>query len=805
MASDLRYALRALRRSLGFTAVAVLTLALGIGANTAMFTVFNSILLRPLAYPNPQRLVAVQEVFPRFARFGPTLPVSAWHFREWRKLNHSFENLALVGGLGFTLTANGEPRRVMAGRVSASLFPLLGIHAALGRIFLEEEDQPGRDRVVVLSDALWTGAFHRDPAIVGRKIVLDGAPYDVVGVLPAGARVVTQANLSAMQFNDAAADLWKPFAIEDSDLAILAEFDYGCLGRLKPGVSIPQAVADLNVIQSHIVGTLSEKVDLRTAISGLQDQMTGRSRSSLTLLFAAAGAVLLIVVVNLANLMLARAAGYRRELAIRAAIGASLSRLVRQTLCESLLLGAIGGALGAVLADWALTAVVLHAPLNVPGLQDVRMDLPALAFAAAASIASGVLFGLLPAWRLAYTDPQEALKSGARSTEGRRAGNTRSLLIAAEVALSAICLVVGGLLLSSFVRLTHVDKGFQADHAIVAGISLPSADYPDSASRIRFVRSLVSRVEAVPGVLAAGVSNRGPLAGEGSNLGIDVEGAPPQSNQPIVDYRCVTPDFFRAIGIPLIGGRLIAESDRNHLVAVVSKIAARRLWPDQDPVGKRFRLGTDRYIEVVGVVGDVRTSLQNSPSMTVYLPFWQRDRGSFALHVRTAMDPMAVANAVRAEIHRLDPGLVVPRFLTLDDIVDLSVAQRRFQLALVMLFAAAALLLAAVGVYGVVSQAVAQRTNEIGIRLALGATRGDVCRLVANHGLIPVAGGLATGLGGAVAASRLLSGLLFGVAAIDPPTFAAVAVVLLAAASAACGIPAIRAVRIDPLVALRYD
>jgi putative ABC transport system permease protein len=806
MLSEIRYSVRSLLRNPGFAAIGILTLALGIGANTAMFTVFNGVLLRDLPYSDPHRLVAVQEVFPTFARFGPSLPVSAWHFREWRKQNHSLADLALVGGFGFTLTVNGEPQRLVAARVSASLFPILGIHAALGRTFLEEEDRPGRDHVVVISDGLWARSFQRDPGIVGRKLVLDGAPYEVVGVLPAGARIPTQGNLVSMAMNDAPTDLWKPFAINDNDLAILAEFNYGCLARLKPGVSISQAIADLNVIQNNIVSSLSEKVELRTTIAELQDQMTGRSRSSLTLLLAAAGAVLLIVVVNLANLMLARSGSRRRELAIRAAIGAPMSRLVRQTLAESLLLAAIGGALGAVLAHLALTAIVFKAPLDVPRLKDVHLDLSALAFAALVSIASGILFGILPAWRLSHIDPQEALKSGSRAvTESRRSGNLRRTLIAAEVAISAVCLVVGGLLLSSFVHLIHVDKGFQADRAMIVGLALPAANYPDSASHVQFVRNLVERVESLPGVVAAGVSNRGPLSGEGSNLSIDVEGASSKADRPVVDYRCVTPGFFRVMGIPLAGGRLIAESDRDRPVAVVSALTARRLWPDQNPIGKRFRLGSDAEIEVVGIVGDVRSTIQKNPNMTVYLPYWQRDRSAFALHVRTAIDPLSIANAVRAEIHRLDPALLVPRFQTLDSIVDASVAQKRFQLTLVMVFALSALLLAAIGVYGVVSQSVAQRIHEIGIRMALGANRADVWKLVARHGLAPVLVGLCAGLTGAAIATRLVSGFLFGVGAIDPPTFATVTVVLLAAACAACSVPAVRAARMDPLVALRYE
>jgi predicted permease len=805
MISEIRYALRVLARNPGFAIVAILTLGLGIGATTAMFTIFNGVLLRALPYPDPARLVAVEEVFPRMARFGPTLAVTAWHFREWRKHNRTFQDLALVGSIGFTLTGSGEPVYLTGARVSSSLFPLLGIEAALGRTFLEEEDQPGHDHVVILSHNLWTRQFHADPSIIGRKIVLDGAPFVVVGVLPDGARVPTRADLH-FGFNNATGDFWKPFAISGDDLALLAEFNYGCVGRLRGGVSIQQAVADLNAIQAGIVRSLPERVDLRTAISGLQEEMTGPVRGNLTLLLAASGALLLIVVANLANLLLARAGTRRRELAIRTAIGAPASRLIRQMLVESVLLAIAGGVLGAMIAAFALDAVVLKAPLDIPGFSAIHMDLSAFGFAALISIASGILFGVLPAWRLARTDPNEALRSGGRAiTDGRGGAHLRRILIGAEVAVSAMCLVVGGLLLSSFVRLIHVDKGFQADRAMVVNLSLPSVRYPDSRSHAQFVRTLIDRVEALPGMVAAGVSNRGPLGGEGSNLDVDIEGSDPHAVKPIADYRCVTPDFFRAIGIPLISGRLMQESDRDHPVAVISSEAARRLWPGRNPIGQRFRLGGDFYIEIVGVVGDMRTSLQKNPVMTVYLPYWQRDRSNFTLHMRTAAEPMSIANAVRAQIRALDPELVVPQFRTLDEIVDASVAERRFQLALVLSFALAALLLAAIGVYGVVSHSVAQRTGEIGVRVALGATRADVWLLVARHGLTPVIGGLIAGLAGAIAAARLVSGFLFGVAPFDPVTFTGVGAVLIATAAAACVLPALRALRVDPLIALRYE
>jgi putative ABC transport system permease protein len=814
MLFDIRYALRTLARNPGFAAVAILTLALGIGANTAIFTIFNGVLLHPLPYPQPERLVAVQEVVPKFDKFGPTLPVNSWHFREWRKQNRSFAQLALLSGVDFTLTSAGEPERLLGARVSSSLFPMLGVQAAIGRTFLEEEDQPGHDRVVVISDRLWTRRFQRDPAVVGRKIVLDGQPYEVVGVLPAAARIPSDEQLYSLARSVSTEDIWKPFAIADDELTIMGDFDYGCVGRLKAGVSPAQATADLNAIQNGISQALADKAVLRVSLSGLHEQIAGGSRSSLTLLLAATGAVLLIVVVNLANLLLARAAGRAKELAVRAAIGAGMGRLVRQMLTESLILALAGGTLGALAAQWALTAAVLKAPLEIPGLHDVHMDVTALAFVALVSIASGLLFGILPAWRTARTDPQAALTSAGRGTTDRGGGRVRSLLIAAEVALSAVCLVAGGLLLNSFLRLIHVDTGFRPDHALAMELSLPEIRYPDRDARGRFVKPLLERIESLPGVVAAGINNRGPLSGIGSNLGMWVEGVDmPAIDRPSVDYRCISPGYLRAVGIPLVSGRSIAEQDRDRRVGMVSVKTAQRMWPGQDPIGRRFQLGggdnfvadPDAWVTVIGVVGDVRSILNKDPHLTVYLPYWQRDRADFALAVRTAMDPLAIAPALRTAIHGLDRELVAPRPLTLEDVVDASVRQRRFQMALVLAFAMAALLLAAIGVYGVVSQSVMQRTKEIGIRLALGAPRARLWMTIARHGLTPVVAGLLAGMAGAVAATRSIAGLLFGVPSTDPVTYSAVAGVLLLAGLLACWMPARRAARIDPLEALRQE
>ncbi len=542
----------------------------------------------------------------------------------------------------------------------------------------------------------------------------------------------------------------------------------------------------------------------------LQRQITGGTRSSLVLLVAAVGAVLLIVCVNLANLLLARAAARRRELAVRLAIGAGAGRLLRQMLTESLLLASLGGALGVAVAAWTLRVMLARAPLDLPRISEVHLDWRVLGFALAITLLSGLLFGALPAWRATRTDPQTALQAGGRSTAGRHGGSRlRRSLIAAEVALSAACLVAAGLLLHSFSRVMQVDRGFRTERTLTVTLSLPSTRYPDTMRQSQFVRALLDRVEALPGVTDVGVSSAIPLTGEGSNNVVMPEDADwPIVERPVADRRPSSPGFFGTMGIPLLSGRLFRESDGDHEVAVISAALAQRLWPSQDPLGRRFIEGVraQHPIEVVGVVGDVRgVSLTKTPNPTAYQPYWQRFQSHVGLVVRTASAPAALAGAIRHEIRRLDPEMPVPAFRTLEQLVDASVAQRRFQLDLVLLFALAALALAAVGVYGVVAQLVAQRTNEIGIRMALGARAADVRWMVLLEGLEPVAAGLAAGFAGALFAGRLVSGFLFGVNAADPLTFCTVAGVLLAAALAACLIPARRATRIDPLEALRYE
>jgi putative ABC transport system permease protein len=805
---DFRYALRALGRNPGYAVIVILILAVGIGANTAMFSIVDGVLLRSLPFREPERLYAVQEVVPKFASFGSDFPVSALHFREWRKHWTAAEQIALLDPLAFNLTSGGEPERVIASRISANLFPMLGVQPQIGRGFLEEEDTLGRDQVVLLSDSLWRGRFHGDPAVLGRKVVLNDKPYEVIGVMPAGLRVPRLSQLQSLVITDQDPDLWKPLAITDDEMEQMGDFNFGGIFRLKKGVTAARALEELNAIQADIVRDLPEKIELRARLVPLQQQLTGRSRKGLLLLLSAVGAVLLIVCVNIANLMLARATGRKREFAIRAAVGASTRRLLRQMLTESLVVAAMGGVLGIAVAYGVLRLILTNAPLDVARLNEVHIDARVLAVACALSLLSAVLFGLLPAWRASRIDPQEGLRAGGRSaTDSRHSGRMRTLLVALEVGLCTVCLAAAGLLLNSFVRLMHVDKGFDTEHAIQVELYLAGTRYRDGAKRSAFLKKALEAVKPLPGVTAVGVTNKLPLTGEGNNNLLILEGVnAPLFERPLVDMRSVNGDYFHAMGIPLRSGRVFQESDK--WVALVGESTARKLWPGANPLGKRFHFGEDNapMLEVIGVVGDVHGSgLEKAPQQVVYLPYWYRGRSATALIVRTAMDPKSIAGAVRAELHKLDPELPVPQFRTMQDIVSASVAERKFQLSLVLVFAGVALMLACVGIFGVVSYTVAQRRGEMGIRLALGATAGNLRTMVLRQGLAPVLVGLGCGIAGALALGRVMEGLLFGVKATDPWTLAGVAAVLIGVAAAACYIPAMKVSRVDPLSALRWE
>lgn len=809
--NDIQFAGRMFYKDWCFHAVAIATLALGIGANTAIFSVVDAVILRPLAYREPNQLVAVHEVVPKFSHVAPLIPVNAVHFLEWRKSTRSFSGMALIGGLTFNLTGTGEPERLPAARVSPSLFPMLGIQPRLGRTFLNEEDQPGRDRVVLINEDLWTRRFAADPHIIGRKITLDGNPFEIIGVLPRDFHFPKMSQLFAMTLAGDRPQLWKPFALGKDEMDLMGDFNYACIARLRPGTPASRALADLNAIQAGISARLPEKIELRAVLVPLQDQITGRSRTGLQLMLAAVGVVLLIGCVNIANLLLARVATRRREIAIRSAIGASSGRLVRQMLIESLLLSLAGAIAGVTVAFVSLRVILAAAPLDLPRIDEVHLDARVLLFTLAISVAAGLVSGLLPAWRFANADPQDAMRSGARgATAGKSSGRLRSGLAGVEVALSVMSLVAGGLLLRSFMRLLDVDRGFDTQRILAVDMDLPETRYPTLEKRAAFSHDLLERVARVPGVASAGISNQLPLSGEGGNNLIAPEGSRlPLSERPLSDIRHVNPDYFRTMGVPLTAGRIFSEADRDRKVALMSVLTAQRMWPGQNPIGKRFRMGgndSSPLIEVVGVVGDVRgVSLNRAPSLTTYLPYWQRSYHQASLVVKTPMNPSSISSAIRSAIRQIDPELPVPAFRTMDEIVSSSVAQRRFQMQLVLLFAAAALLLASLGIYGVVSYSVTQRTSELGIRLALGAPRTSILRLVVRQSLTPVALGLVAGLAASIALGRLLTNLLFGVGATDPVTMSGVILVLGAVALVACYIPAYRAMRVDPLAALRHE
>ncbi len=810
LASDLRRALRAMRRNPGFSAVAIATLAFGIGTNTAIFSVVDGVLIRPLGYGDENRLVAIHEVMPRFSHLAPRIPVNAMHFREWRKRVRAFASLAMIGGIRMNLTGAGEPERLAAARVSPDLFPMLGARTQLGRTFLEEEDQPGRDDVVVLSNAFWKRRFASDPNVLGRKILLDGHPYEIVGVLSPLFHFPKLNLLYAMTVAEEQPDLWKPFAAKPDELEPLGDFNFACIARLRSGVSLSQALSELNAAQAVIANQAPEKIELYTAIVPLQEQITGRSRRGLQLLLCAAGAVLLIGCVNIAKLLLGRTTSRKQEFAIRTALGASFRRLLQQMLAESLLLAGVGGGLGVLVAYVSLRLIVAHAPIDLPRLDEIRINTRVLLFTTAVSCLSGLLSGFLPAWRFARTRPIAVVKSGTRSTEGRAAGRLRAFLIAVEVGLCTLCLVAGGLLLRSFVNLFEVDKGFTAERVVTVNLSLPDTRYPDQPERVRFMQSLVDSVQSLPGVVSAGISNMLPLSGEGGNNLLSLEGTTvPLTERPIVDIRGVNPEYFQTMEIPLREGRIFAYSDGERRLAIVSALTAERLWPGQDPLGKRFKVGDPDgpFIEVSGVVGDVRTvSLERPPSMTVYLPYWQRRTfGGPSLAVKTAVDPLSVSSSIRSVIHRIDSELPVPRFETMDQVVDESVAQRRFQMNLILLFATMGLVLASLGIYGVVSYSVALRTNEMGIRMAVGACSGDILKMTLRQAMTPVAIGVVAGLIASIVVGRLLASFLFGVAPADITTMASVVMILAGVAASASFVPARRASRVDPMIALRYE
>ena len=804
---DIRYGLRMLRKSPGFTAVAVLTLALGIGANTAIFSVINGVLLQPLEYTNPGQLVALQLFVPKLARKFPMVPLNPAAYLAWSQQAKSLAAIGVVDeGYTLNLTGAGAPALLSADAITPGLFDVLGVQPRLGRNFLPDADQPGHNHEVLLTNSLWRNRFHAEPGIIGRAIALNGSPYTVVGVLPSGFHFPRADQLVTISASTPEADLFVPAVFSKDELAVDAGFGLGAIARLKPGVSRNQAIAELNVILSQRFRSQTFMPNPKTVMTPLREMIVGSSKRGLWLLFAAVLAVLLIICVNMANLVMTQATAREHEAAIRCALGASRSRLLRQTLVETLLLGLLGGAFGLVFAYWALRVLLAVAPAGLPRMHNVRLDGAVLGFTLVISVLAGVLAGLLPAWRMAQSRPHDALRSGsARAGDAGKGLHARELLLGAGTALSTILLIAAGLLLASFAKLENVPKGFAVEHILTVNLQLPAAQYTQRQQQSEFWRNVLAATAELPGVESSAVTNWLPLGGEWNDDPVNVPGdTRPIAERPFASYRRVSPEFFKVLGIPLLGGRELTWADAGTPAVMISSAAAKTAWPGVDPIGQRFDEEPSGGFRVVGIAGDTRSvSLFKAATPMVYELYDGGLTGSLIL--RTPLRATAVAPELRRAIWKIDPSVAIPRIGSMGQIVSASLAPQRFETLLISLFATVALLLACLGIYGVVSYSVTRRTHEIGVRIALGARTSDVCRMVLVEGLRPVALGLVVGIAGALAVGRLVAALLFEVRPYDPLIMSTVAGALILTAALACALPARRAMRIDPMEAVRYE
>ena len=796
---DIRYALRGLLKRPGFTVIALVALALGIGANTAIFSLVNAVVLRPLPFPEPDQLVWV---YGNIRNGGNRASVSPLDFLDYRSQNKTFEQFAASGTqpMPKNLTGSGEPERLMASAVTGNYFDTFKVSPALGRGFSLENEKTGQDQVTVLSHAFWQKRFGGDPEILNKTIVLDSKPYQVIGVMPAG--------LSLPQ----AADLWVPMTFDvDPDMKQRKAHFLRPIGRLKPGVTLLQAQTDTDSIAAQLAEQFPDSnTGWNLRLLSLREQLVGGTRTTLFVLFGAVGFVLLIACANVANLLLVRAAARQKEIAMRSALGASRMRIVRQMLTESLLLSIIGGALGALLAVWGVQLLVSLSADSLPPTVNVNIDTTVLLFTLLISLVTGVLFGLVPAFRTAKVDLIDSLKDGARGSEGTLRNRTRSLLVVFESAVAVILLIGAGLLVRSLIALQRVDPGFDANNVLTLRVDLPPTKYQGEGRVGNFFEQLETRVGSLPGVQSVGLITELPLSGQLNDLPFTVEGRPPVTVDQAfdADSRVVNANYFNALHIPLLRGRNFTEQEvrQGDKVIIVSQQLVDIVFPNEEPLGKRLvsEMSKEAF-EIIGVVGDIRhRSLARQPFPAMYFPT-RNSGGRMNLVIRTQGDPLSIVGAVRKEVQALDPDQPIASVRKMSDWVDSSVAEPRYRTTLLGLFAALAMILAATGIYGVMSYSVAQRTHEIGVRMALGARQLDVLKLVVRQGMLLTLVGVALGLLGAFALTRVMQSLLFEVTAKDPFTFGVVAALLIAVAFIACFIPARRATKVNPLVALRYE
>jgi predicted permease len=818
LVQDLRYAFRVLIRDPMFAAVVIVTLALGIGANTAILSVVYSVLLRPLPYAQPDEIYSVEIVVPERRAQIPSLPATVQAFLEWRGAQTAFAGFAALRPWEATITGDGEPERLGGARVSANFFSLLGVPIAQGRTFSGEEEQPGKERVVVISDGLWRTRYASDPTVIGRTIVINGEPHLVIGIAPPSLLVPTGSELHSLLKFAPRIDVWKPIAPTPRELRS-ESWDHGVFVRLTDPANLERGRQQLAAILNEMIRVQMPSVQVKAEIQlvPVREVYAGKVRLRLLLVLAASALLLLTACASIANLFLARVASRANEFATRIALGAGSARILSQTLTETVLLAVFGGGLGAVLATYGATVLASYGPEDLPRLADTHLSVPLLVFAIAVSLITGIACGIVPAWHACRRDPGVELKEGGRNPgSGRRAARARQVLVGVEIALATVLLASAGLLLHSFVRVMHTDRGYDVERILAVDMSLFGQRYAAAEARVAFYRELLERVQGLPGVLAAGaISNLPALSpSEGASrtilLPTDANLQTLVLSRPVAMIRSVSPAYFAASGSVLRAGRLLT-ADEAIPTAVISESLAAGLWPGDRAaaiVGRQFRQGdvSTPLITIVGVVADARSgALDREPPPAVYRPYHQWASGPMTLVIRTAQDPAALAAAVRSEVRNMDPNLPISAMRTMRDIVSSTVAQRRFQMTLTSLFALVALILGAVGVYGVVSYAVASRTRDIGIRIALGALRMDVMRWVFAQGMRPVLFGLLAGLTAAVGAAHALRALLYGVTPTDPVSLGSVLLVLLSTSALACYLPARRAAGLDPIVALRHE